>query len=340
MIETRPGPAMSVVLATPGDFTTIATTVQYLRRQSIAGRLELVVVARTPDALSTDEGAFRDFWGYQVVGVGPFILPGRANAAGVRAARGAVVAFAEDHCFPEPGWAEALLECHADDGIAAVGPVFRNANPRTLVSWCDFVIGYGPWIDPTTAGDQPFLAGHNSSYRRSVLLELDNHLEELLEAETVLHLELRNRGYRLVVAPRARTAHVNFARLGSWLPAHYHCGRVFAARRARDWGPVRRAFYAGASPLIPVVRLVRALRHLRGSERPRPSVPRLLPLLGLGLAVDGLGQLLGYLAGAGVSSRQLARFEFRRVDHVPEADRQLWTDVGTRPGHGAPGHLP
>jgi GT2 family glycosyltransferase len=243
-----------------------------------------------------------------------------------------VVAFAEDHCFPDPGWAEALLECHAGDAVAAVGPVFRNANPRTLVSWCDFVIGYGPWIDLTTAGDQPFLAGHNSSYRRAVLLELDNQLEELLEAETVLHLELRSRGYRLVVEPRARAAHANFARLGSWLPVQYHCGRVFAARRARHWGRLRRVFYAGASPLIPVVRLVRALRHLRGSERPHPSVTRLVPLLGLGLTADGLGQLLGYLAGTGVSSRQLAHFEFRRVDHVPEADRKLWTGFGSQAG--------
>jgi hypothetical protein len=326
MIERTPAPAMSIVLATPGDFSTIAMTVRYLRRQTIASRIELVIVARGSDALSAEEGALQDFWGWQLVEVGEIGSVGGANAAGVRNARGPVIAFAEDHCFPEPGWAEALLESYGGDEVAAVGPVFRNANPGTLVSWCDFVIGYGPWMDPTIRDDQPFLAGHNSSYRRAVLLELDDRLEAALEAETVLHGELRRRGYRLLVQARARAAHANFAKLRSWLPVQYHCGRVYAARRATHWGRARRTAYACGSPLIPVVRLVRALGQLRRAARPRPSVPRLMPLLGLGLAVDGVGQLLGYLAGAGGSAQELARFEFRRVDHVPEADRRLWTD--------------
>ena len=124
---------------------------------------------------------------------------GESAAAGVRAARAPIVAFAEDHCFPEPAWARALLEAYAAGDIAAVGAVFRNANPGTLVSWCDFAIAYGPWIDPTPGGDQPFIAGHNSSYRRDVLLELGGRLDDLLESETVLHLELRARGKRVVV---------------------------------------------------------------------------------------------------------------------------------------------
>src|SRR4051794_34252188 len=65
MTERSQAPAMSVVLATPGDFTTIAATVRHLRRQSIAERLELVVVARTADALSAEESAFHGFWGHQ-----------------------------------------------------------------------------------------------------------------------------------------------------------------------------------------------------------------------------------------------------------------------------------
>ena len=331
MTGTSQAPAMSVVLATPGDFTTIAATVRHLRRQSIAERLELVVVARAADALSVGESAFHGFWGHQVVGVGRVVSAGQANAAGVRAARAAVVALAEDHCFPEPEWAEALLERHARGDVAAVGPVFRNANPATLVSWCDFIIGYGPWMEPGTSGDQPFLPGHNSSYRKAVLLEVGARLEKFLEAETVLHLELRRQGHRLVLEPRARTAHTNFGRLGSWLPVQYHHGRVFAAERARRWTWPKRAFYAAASPLIPGVRFVRAVRHLRRAKRPRPSLARLGPLLALGLAADGLGQLVGYLSGAGAASQQLARCEFQRIDHVPESDRQLWADVVDQP---------
>ena len=331
MTQDRRVPALSVVLATSGDFTTIEATVHHLRRQSIADRLELVIVAQAPTALAAGDQAFQGFWGHQVIGAGSVLSGGRANTAGVRAARAPVVALAEDHCFPEPEWAAALLERHDCGDVAAVGPLLRNANPATLVSWCDFVIGYGRWIDPTSTGEQPFLPGHNSSYRKSILLEFGACLEDLLGTETVLHLEIRRRGHRLVIEPRARAAHTNFGRIGPWLPAQFYHGRVFAAERARRWNLARRIFYAVASPLIPCVRLVRAMGHLRRSERPRPSLLRLTPLLALGLSADGIGQLLGYLLGAGAAPSQLARFEFRRVDHVPESDRKLWNTPNRQP---------
>lgn len=317
---------MSVVLGASSDFDTIAATVRSLRRQSIAAELELVVVAADPGSVAGPEERYRGFWGHQVVPLdAPFTAP-RAIGAGIRAARAPVVALAEDHCFPEPDWAAALVGRHRGGDVSAVGPVFRNANPGTLISWCDFVIGYGPWIVPGPTGDQPFLAGHNSSYRRSVLLELGPRLDELLGAETVLHQELRRRGHRLVVEPAARAAHTNFARLRSWMPVQYLSGRVFASERARGWSSARRVLYAVASPLIPLLRFVRAARHLRRSAGPRPSLLRVGPLLGLGLAADGMGQLVGYLAGSGSSSTRLARFEFRRIDHVPESDRELWAE--------------
>jgi len=326
MRGTTHAPAMSVILPTPSDFASIAATVRHLRRQTIASRLELVIVVMGGSDFVLDEAAGRGFWGTQVTHAG-MRSHGEASAAGVRAARGHLVVFAEDHCFPDPGWAEALLEAYESDQIAAVGPVFRNANPSTLVSWCDFVIGYGPWIDPNTTGDQLFLPGHNSSYRRDVLLELGSRMEDLLEAETVLHMELRDRGRRLVVQPRARSAHTNFGRFDVWLPVMFHCGRVFAATRATRWGWGRRALYAVAFPLIPCVRFVRALRHLQHAESPRPSLARIAPVLALGLAADGVGQLVGYVAGSGTSPNILIAFEFRRIDFVPESDRHLWGEA-------------
>ena len=328
MSEPHVQPAISVVLPTTSDFGSIAATVRHLRRQSVADRLELVVVAMARPDFLVDASACRGFRGVQVVHTDRH-SHGAACAAGVRAARASVVAFAEDHCFPEPGWAEALLAAYTGAEVVAVGPIFRNANPSTLVSWCDFVIGYGPWIDPRAAADQPFLAGHNSSYRREVLLGLGERLAEALESETVLHMQLRSQGRRLVLQPRARAAHTNFGRFDVWLPVQYHCGRVFAAERARRWGWPRRVFYAAASPLIPCVRFVRALRQLRRSPERRPALLRLAPLLALGLGADGAGQLIGYLAGGGASPRYLTGFEFRRMDFVPESDRHLWHEAET-----------
>lgn len=322
-------PALSVVLACTDRYQTIAATLEHLARQSIREQIEVLIVAASSGELELPDAAMAPFWGHKVIEVGAFDSIARANAAGVRQASAPVIAFTEDHCFPEPGWAEALVRAH-EGPYAAVGPVVRNANPASAVSWADYLIGYGPWAYPGRSGDAPFLAGHNSSYKRTVLLECGDHLQDLLAAETVLHMDLRARGRRLYVCADAVSAHVNFSRARSWLAVQVHNGRVFAAARRCEWGPVRRAVYAVASPLIPVVRFVRAMRSLLALRIPAIRLVRVVPVLALGLILDGVGQLLGYALGPGDSPRALARYEFRRVDHVRPEERALFSTGGFR----------
>ena len=42
-----------------------------------------------------------------------------------------------------------------------MGPIVRNANPRTAVSWADYLLGYGPFADGTPGGEVDALPGHN-----------------------------------------------------------------------------------------------------------------------------------------------------------------------------------
>lgn len=322
-------PALSVVLACTDRYPTIAATLAHLAAQTIRERIEVIIVATSRAALELPEAAVVPFWGHDVVEIGVFDSIARANAAGARRARAPVIAFTEDHCFPEPGWAEALLQAH-EGPYAAVGPVVRNANPATAVSWADYLIGYGPWAYPSASGDAPFLAGHNSSYKKTVLLDYGERLEEMLAAETVLHLDLRARGHRLYVCGDAVSAHVNFSRARSWLAVQVHNGRVFAAARAREWSVSRRAFYALASPLIPLVRFARATRSLVALGRPATELARVLAVLCVGLILDGVGQFLGYALGPGRSERALAHYEFRRVDHVRSQERELFSGLIAR----------
>lgn len=84
-------------------------------------------------------------------GIGHMRSTARARAAGVRAATAPVVALAEDHAFPAPGWAEAFIERHGE-GWAAVGPVISNANPRSATSWANLLIEYAPWLEGARGG--------------------------------------------------------------------------------------------------------------------------------------------------------------------------------------------
>lgn len=314
-------PELSVILMTPDRYETIRRTVAWLRAQNVVGSIELVLIAPAREGLELDESELTVFHSFQVVEVGGERSRATGNAVGVRAANAPVVAFTEDHVCPEAGWAEALIERHREP-YAVVGPVFTNGNPRTAVSWADFLPGYGPWLNPLPGGEAEFLAGHNCSYKRDVLLEFDAELESVLKAEAVLHWELGARGHKLYLEPRARTRHYNYSRLPVYLWATFLHARTFAAERARGgrWGAPRRAAYGVAWPLIPLVRLRRVLRDMQRA-REHGVFPRVLPPVLLGLTVSALGEAVGYLVGEGDAYERVSGLEFKRDRYVTRRDR-------------------
>jgi len=320
-MNTHSTPDMSVILATPDDEKSIRKTIQHLRQQTVQNRLELVIVAPSKTELNFEQAELQGFFKVLVVECGEITSIAKANAAGIRQAAAPIVALAEDHSFPMPDWAASLIEAHRQP-YAAVGPVVRNANPNTAVSWADFLIGYGPWIDPTAADVVEFLPGHNSSYKRAILLECDDQLEAMLEAETVLHWDLRKKGYELYLEPAAKTSHVNFSLISSWVRAQYHCGRVFAGTRLKTMSAFARLVYIGGAPLIPLVRLRRILRELHKPARPKVPLLRVISALLLGLGLDGFGQMIGYIWGIGKSQEKLAQFEFHRWQHLTPQDQK------------------
>jgi len=315
---------MSVVVVTPDRYATVRKTVRLLASQNVSGSLELVIVAPSVEELGLDASELCKFLRHEIVEVGPVSSTARARAEGVRRSSAEVVALVEDHAFPAPGWAEALIERHGDgERWAAVGPVMLNANPRSRTSWANLLIEYAPWLDPSEAGEREHLPGHNGSYRRDLLLEYGDRLEAMLDAESVLHWDLRARGHRLFLEPKARTMHQNFSAPLPSLPLRFNGGRLFAASRARAWPAWRRAAFALAAPLIPVVRLARIARRMRGPARPRHLPAGVLPALCAGLAFDGAGEMIGYALGPGHSMAKLSDMEFHRERYLAERDRRV-----------------
>jgi hypothetical protein len=321
--SSKNGARLSVVLACPGGYDSIATTVAALRRQTVANQMQLLFVSAKGSRISAELRNLRDFASVKFVSIAGPISVARANAAGVHQATESVVAFTEDHSFPDPGWAESLIKAH-EQHWAAVGPAVRNANPATAVSWADFFIGYGPWAEPISAGTVDFLPGHNSSYKRAVLLKYEGGLEDMLEAETILHWELRKKGHELYLEPNAKTSHANFSLFSSWVQAQFFGGWVFGGSRVLTMSLFQRLLYLAGAPLIPFVRFVRICRHIMRTKKNLdcPMV-RLLPVLLFGLAIDGVGQMLGYALGVRSSKEKLAHLEYHRIDHVTAADREM-----------------
>lgn len=306
-------PALSVVLPTWDTFDALRRTVSHLTAQTVAGSIELIICAPSADRLGLDRAATTGLHSVRVLEAGELVATGPIRARAVREASAPIVAFSEDHCFPDPDWAEALLAAHAEPH-AAIGPAVCNANPETATSWADLHLGYGRWLAPGRRGVVDMLPGHNSSYKRDVLLGYGAELDRLMEAETVLFWDLRRRGHTLLFEPGARVAHTNFAHPTVFLDVQWHLGRVFGATRAAGWSVPRRVAYAIAAPAIPLIRLGHTVRAAIANGTPLRSLLRATPVLVAGLAVDCVAQATGALFGAGRSVARLTAYEFHRAD--------------------------
>jgi hypothetical protein len=332
-------PELSVVLATPYDFDSLRTVLAHLRAQTARHRMEIVVVGSTPERLAVDESLLEGFHSHRVVQLGRFESAGAARAAGIRAARAPVVVLTEEHCFPAPTWADALIDAHRGPW-AAVGPAIGLANPQRYMSWANYLIQYGPWVQPLAGGEQDDVPGHNSSYKRDVLLALGADLEALFVFDTRLHEALRQRGQRLYVEPSAVSYHVFITRLLPFVKEHFHIGRAFAAARSRDWPVARRWAYAVLSAGLPLLRGTRIVRRMREAGWLGDLVPGVLPSLAVGLATSAAGEAVGYARGIGPSDLATHDLDFRRSRYVTEPERAaIWRaePVSFRPDPPRPG---
>jgi Glycosyl transferase family 2 len=313
-------PGLSIVLLVADRYACVRAAVRNLARQTGDAALELVLVARSREELELTEPDLADlrrFAAWQVVEVGRIETSGAARTAGIRAARAPIVVIAEDHSFPGPGWAAALLAAF-EDGWSAVGPVIENANPGTIVSWANAFAHYGPWLHPAPGGARSHIAGHNSAYRRDVLLALGDELPILMEAETVLHWKLGAMGHRLATEPRARVGHTNMTVVGESIREAFHWGRMFAVNRVRGWPASRRLRLLVTSPAIAPIRFWRNL----GDARRVGLVGRFLlasPMIAVIFVVDSIGQAAGYaLPKSGRTPMYLTDREFHRERFTKE----------------------
>jgi hypothetical protein len=319
-------PEMSIVIVTPDKYAVIRKTIRHLRAQTVRSRLEIVVVAPSRNDLDLIEPDFQEFHSFKVVEVGEICVLSKAKAAAIPLASAPIVAFAEDHCFPDPGWAEALIGAHKH-AYAAVGPLMRNANPATSVSWAGLFLHYGCCLQPLRSGCCTNLPWHNTSYKRELLLEYGSELGAMLMVEGLLLDDLRTKGHELRLEPAATTNHVNISVLSSWISHAFWGGRLFGAMRAQKnrWSVWKRSLYVAGCPLIPPVRLIRALRVIRAAGK-KTLLLKVIPPIAAGLLPHALGEAAGYAFGVGQTDKRYSYYETKRILHVTPSDREIFAE--------------
>jgi hypothetical protein len=316
---------LSVLLVTPHDYQAIRTTIRALNSQTIASGMQLVIAAPSAEAVRIPPDAVSRLARCDVVEVGAIDNVSRAKVDLLTHALAPVIAFAEDHSFPEPTWAAALLQAHAR-GYSGVAPRMLNANPRTLLSWSSLFVHFGGAVENEAGEVRYGSASHNTSYSRSALEELGDELPYLLQSELFLQDALHARGHRLFHEPAAATRHVQATRISGWLGQGFAGGRLYGAMRVRvgGWPVHRRVFMTAAAPLIPVLRLTRTFRQIRRTPHAKRLLPWVLPHIAAALLVHAAGEVWGYAFGMGGTDLRYSRYEMSRFRDTVEADRSAW----------------
>lgn len=236
---------------------------------------------------------------------------GEARLLAVRAARGEIIAFLEDHVTIDAGFLPAVLGAF-QDGWVAVGPTVQNANPDLGVSNAVHFLHYGLWNPLNGSGEAELIPGNNSAYRKSILEFYGDRLERLLLTDTVLQMRLRADQHRMYVAPSAQLNHLNATSLKTAVISEYLYHRCFVVARSLefDWSRLERLWVLLRTPLTPWIRLFR-LARISLSRYPswRRRFLLALPSLIVLQHAAAWGQLVGLVLGQGAAPARFTEFE-------------------------------
>ena len=296
---TAPGPPrLSVVVPTYNDHEALAGVLAALAAQAGDGTsFEVIVVDNGSEVLPTEVCA--RFPGVRLL-TEATPGPGPARNRGAAAARGAVVAFVDADCRPDPGWIRAIAAAFAEPSTEIIGGDVRIApadpDRMTVVEAYESVFGYR--IRLYIERDR-YTGTGNMAVRREIFEAVGPFAGIGVAEDMDWGRRATALGYRHAYVPemRVRTpARRDFAELArKW---DRHIAHFYAENRARPISPtsarlrwLARAALVAASPLGEAIRVAR-------SDRLRGPGNRARALLGVTrLRLYRAGRMLGLAFG-------------------------------------------
>ena len=215
------------------------------------------------------------------------------RAIGMKATRGDIVAFLEDHVRPDSHWCACIVEAHRQNRYAAIGGAIENGINRPL-HWAVYFTDLGKYQNPLKEGETTFASVVNVSYKRAKLESIRPIWQEKFN-ETIVNGALIERGEKIVLSARVIVRHYRHnLRLGTVMREFFIWGRSYALTRSRLVKNRRRNAYAILSPLLPGVLLLRMTVNLMRKGRNLLTFVKTFPITALLTTSWSCGELVGY----------------------------------------------
>jgi hypothetical protein len=222
--------------------------------------------------------------------------------AGLREARGRIVAFTIAQCAVDRGWARALL-AGITDGATGVGGRLAVRPGTSATGRATFYLRYSAWL-AVADGPAVEIPGDNAAYDHASLRAVrDSGGGAFWEVEA--HARFRAAGKRLVVHPGAVAWFTDDASLGTMAARRLAHGRHSGSFRVRSGIRTRWQMVLGA-PLVPFILLVRVARRVARAPGHRAGFVSSIGAFLVLAAAWAAGEAIGGLT-AGAEMREALR---------------------------------
>jgi len=289
-------PKISVVIASKVGAPFIDQCLDSVRVEAQALGVEVIVVAAGAASYAARLAA--DFPWARIIHAADLRKVPALRRRGVEQSAGDYIAVIEEHCSAKDDWLAKALEAHARGRYAAVGGPIADFDYDRLPDWVVYFLEYNGALPPAPAGETNNLNDANIAYRRDVLLEHAELLDEGYWPMT-LHPTLLAEGMKFLSVPDMLVYHRGPFSFGYYLHQRYLFSRAFAGVRARKQSALKRWAYVLGAPLVPFFLLARiSLTVFRKRCRVGKFI-RALPLLGSALVVFVAGEWVGCVLGPG-----------------------------------------
>lgn len=295
---------LSVVIAANHAEGVLGECLAALTAQVQPGVAEVIVVAHSAqDAAANLQARFPSVcWVHLDAPASLAHLRGR----GIALAQGEVIAILDPYAIVADNWLEAVRRAHHKHPHWVIGGAvdLDGATERNLLEWALYLYEYGLFMPPVACDAAEILPGCNISYKRAALFEGDTpRYPEFWKTFVNWGVEA---GHSALWLEPSILVYLNKPiPFGDFLASRLAHGRCFAAMRTGSAGWGERLARGLSTPLLPWLFVWRWGRLIWRKRRHRTRWLLTLPLQWLLFAAWSLGELAGYLRGAGPSCQRL-----------------------------------